>query len=75
MTLVEFPLYNLDLASFVHDQEFLKKQGIDSTYDLYGIINHYGNLSFGHYISIIKNQNDGKWYKYDDSSRTPIQEE
>lgn len=42
---------------------------------MYGIINHYGTLHFGHYISVVKNPNDGKWYKYDDSSRTPISEE
>ena len=39
------------------------------------MINHYGNLSFGHYISIVKNFQDGKWYKYDDSARIPIPEE
>lgn len=75
MTLVEFPLYNLDLASFVTDQDFLKAQGIEQTYDLYAMINHYGNLHFGHYISVIKNNNDGKWYKYDDSFRNPIPED
>lgn len=39
------------------------------------MINHYGNLSFGHYISVVKNYSDGKWYKYDDSARIPIPEE
>jgi len=39
------------------------------------MINHYGNLSFGHYISVVKNFNDGKWYKYDDSTRSLIPED
>jgi hypothetical protein len=39
------------------------------------MINHYGTLSFGHYISIVKNQYDSKWYKYDDSFCMPIQED
>lgn len=75
MTLVEFPIYNLDLNTFVTDKDFLGSLGIESKYDLYGVINHYGNLSFGHYISFIKNQVDNKWYKYDDSSRTPVTED
>ncbi|CDW76980.1 ubiquitin carboxyl-terminal hydrolase 15 [Stylonychia lemnae] len=74
-TLVEFPLYNLDVSTFVTDQEFLKSQDIEQKYDLYAMINHYGNLSFGHYISLTKNFNDGKWYKYDDSARSQIPEE
>ncbi len=69
-TLVEFPLYNLDLSSFVTDQDFLSSLGIDLKYDLYGIINHYGTLHFGHYISLVKNLQENKWYKYDDSHRT-----
>jgi ubiquitin C-terminal hydrolase len=44
-------------------------------YDLYGIINHYGSLSMGHYISVIKNLEDNKWYQYDDSHRALISED
>jgi ubiquitin C-terminal hydrolase len=69
-TLVEFPLYNLDLSTFVTDQQkFLEEQGVNLKYDLYGIVNHYGSLSFGHYVSIVKNLEENKWYKYDDSAR------
>ena len=72
-TLVEFPLYNLDLSTFVTDQQkFLEEQGINLKYDLYGIVNHYGSLSFGHYVSIVKNLEENKWYKYDDSARTQV---
>lgn len=72
-TLVEFPLYNLDLSTFVTDQQnFLEEQGINLKYDLYGIVNHYGSLSFGHYVSIVKNLEENKWYKYDDSARMQV---
>ena len=75
-TLVEFPLYNLDLSSFVSEQDFLQQHlNIDLSYDLYAIINHYGTLHFGHYISIVKNLQEGKWYKYDDSQRTQVTED
>ena len=44
-------------------------------YDLYGMINHYGSLSFGHYISLVKNLDENRWYQYDDSHRTFISED
>ena len=40
------------------------KQGY--IYDLYGIINHSGNLMGGHYWSYIKNAN-GNWYTFNDT--------
>lgn len=49
--------------------------GIEQQYDLYAMINHYGSLYFGHYVSIVKNYSDNKWYKYDDSIRTEISED
>jgi hypothetical protein len=49
--------------------------GVDQRYDLYAMINHYGSLSFGHYISIVKSYSDNKWYMYDDSTRTEIAED
>ena len=47
---------------------------ITCQYDLMGVINHYGSLSFGHYVSMNKNPYDGQWYKYDDQLRIPIPE-
>lgn len=35
-------------------------------YDLYGVVNHYGSMSFGHYTAYVKNQE--VWRTYDDSS-------
>lgn len=39
------------------------------------MINHFGTLHFGHYIAIVKNMSEGKWYKYDDSARSQISED
>jgi len=65
-TLVDFPINNLDLSNYVHDYSFLASQDIACTYDLCGIVNHYGSLTYGHYVSVVKNPFDGHWYRYDD---------
>ncbi len=41
-------------------------------YDLFAVVNHYGNLGFGHYTAYGKNHLTNKWYCFDDSS---VQEE
>ena len=52
---VDFPLKNLDIGS----KKFVC--------NLKGVTNHYGTLNAGHYISFCKPNNEGKWYKCDDS--------
>jgi ubiquitin carboxyl-terminal hydrolase 4/11 len=49
---------------------FLEIKTDDGTlkYDLFGCVNHFGNLGFGHYTAYAKNHIDGKWYNFDDSS-------
>jgi ubiquitin carboxyl-terminal hydrolase 4/11/15 len=74
-TLVEFPFYNLDLSSFMSSEGTTASDSICMQYDLYGIINHYGSLGFGHYISTIKNFDENQWYQYDDSHRSQISED
>eukprot|EP00731_Ephydatia_muelleri_P009622 Em0005g208a len=41
-----------------------------ASYDLTGVINHYGTITGGHYIALRKH--DGKWYEFDDAKVTPI---
>jgi len=57
--LVEFPIYNLDLSNHIMDYKFMTNLDITCQYDLMGVINHYGSLSFGHYVSMNKNPYDG----------------
>lgn len=42
-------------------------------YNLTGIINHYGSLTYGHYTSFVRNPYSQEWFKYDDQNRIPIQ--
>lgn len=58
--LIEFPLENLDLSKYV--------KGYNSNsykYDLYGVCNHVGGVSGGHYTAFIKNFQN-KWIHYND---------
>lgn len=41
----------------------------ECNYELFGIINHQGNATHGHYFSCIKK---GKWYTFDDTSIQPM---
>ena len=61
--MITYPLYNLKLG----------EGKIKKTYDLYGVVNHYGSISFGHYTSIIKN-NKNEWILCNDSSVYKIEE-
>jgi ubiquitin carboxyl-terminal hydrolase 8 len=66
--MVSFPITNLQMTKYV-----IGYNSADCNYDLYGICNHYGNASHGHYNSFIKNAN-GSWYVFDDDSVTQIHE-
>ena len=39
-------------------------------YDLFGISHHFGNLSFGHYTAVCKNED--KWYYFDDEDHVAM---
>jgi ubiquitin C-terminal hydrolase len=41
-------------------------------YDLYGVCNHLGNVSGGHYTSFVKQ--DEKWYHCDDETIQILEE-
>ena len=58
-TFVDYPINNLDIRKYVIGPE--KEKAI---YDLYGIVEHFGSLSSGHYIALCKNL--GRWIEYDD---------
>ena len=52
-------LNNFDLSDYVIGPN--KKKAI---YNLYGVVEHFGSLSQGHYIA--KCKNFGKWYLFND---------
>jgi ubiquitin carboxyl-terminal hydrolase 8 len=66
-TFVKFPVKDFDI-SFALSPLIAKPK----KYELYAVINHRGNINFGHYYSFTKNQINGKWYKFDDSTVSTI---
>ncbi|CAN1254804.1 Ubiquitin carboxyl-terminal hydrolase 10 [Linum perenne] len=67
-TYVDFPIHSLDLGKYV------KKDGNSCIYELYAISNHYGGLGGGHYTAYAKLTDEDRWYNFDDSRVTPVDE-
>jgi ubiquitin carboxyl-terminal hydrolase 8 len=58
---IDFPLDNMDLSKYVcgyNAKSFI--------YDLYGVCNHIGGVSGGHYTAIVRNIK-GEWIHYNDN--------
>ncbi|KAJ0235547.1 Peptidase C19 [Hirschfeldia incana] len=68
-TFVDFPIHDLDLSKYVTN-----KEGGSYLYELYAISNHYGGLTGGHYTAYAKLMDENKWYVFDDSRVTAIDE-
>jgi len=60
---VSFPLRDMNLQYFMHQDSNEPRR----SYDLYGIVSHYGNLDSGHYITFLYNENLKRWVEYNDS--------
>lgn len=63
-TLVNFPM-ELDIIKYLDPLNTKKKS---MKYDLISVVNQHGSLEGGHYFSYAKNYDDGKFYLYNDSS-------
>ncbi len=61
-TLVDFPLINLDLSEYI---EGYNRESY--VYDLYGVCNHMGGISGGHYTSFVKNKSE-QWLSCNDTN-------
>lgn len=44
----------------------------DQTFDLYGVVNHYGEIDKGHYTACVKRPEDGQWFLYDDEKVSQV---
>ena len=44
----------------------------DQEFELYGVVNHYGEIDKGHYTACVKRPSDGQWFLYDDEKVTKI---
>ena len=67
--LVDFPIEGLDISSYVANTDLTPE---DCLYDLIAVDNHYGGLGGGHYTASVKNFRDDKWYYFNDSRVTEI---
>lgn len=61
--IVHYDNCGIDFKDFLHEDA---KGNMNCTYELFGIINHSGNVFGGHYFSYIKGFN-GKWYEFNDT--------
>mmetsp|Transcript_32683 Transcript_32683/g.112514 ORF Transcript_32683/g.112514 Transcript_32683/m.112514 type:complete len:437 (-) Transcript_32683:6-1316(-) len=65
---VDFPLEDLDMRPYLaHGGDV---SDVESTvYDLFGVINHYGETGYGHYTAFARDLAAGQdeWLKFDDS--------
>ena len=66
---VDFPINNLDLSDYM-----VEKPEEHLLYDLFAVSCHSGGLGGGHYYSYAKNCEDERWYCFNDSSVTPMDE-
>jgi ubiquitin C-terminal hydrolase len=56
-TLVEFPTRGLDMSPFTWDCDAASAD--PPVYDLYGVINHYGSMGYGHYTAFVRDEVGG----------------
>lgn len=67
---IAFPIHQLNLTPFVSEYNKDKYK-----YDLYAVCNHHGSTSMsGHYTTTIKHSTNHKWYEYNDTFVTEINE-
>ena len=67
-TNVNYPIKDFNFSEVSHNQ-----YSTNEMFDLYGVIQHYGSQSGGHYTSICKNNNI--WYEFNDNSVFKIEDE
>tara|TARA_B100001142_G_C14323507_1_gene651377 strand:- start:294 stop:1337 length:1044 start_codon:yes stop_codon:yes gene_type:complete len=61
--IVHYDNCSIHFKDYLHEDA---KENMNHTYELFGIINHSGNVFGGHYFSYIKGFN-GKWYEFNDT--------
>jgi ubiquitin carboxyl-terminal hydrolase 8 len=64
---VVYPVYDFNISQFFHPDSPYKENAV---YNLIGINVHreigFGSINAGHYVSIVKNKYNNKWYVFDD---------
>ncbi|KAL6549259.1 ubiquitin-specific protease [Orobanche hederae] len=70
-TFVNFPIHDFDLTNYIANKNNTRRQ----IYELYALTNHFGGMGSGHYTAHIKLLDENRWYNFDDSHISPINEE
>ncbi|XP_024031099.1 ubiquitin carboxyl-terminal hydrolase 5 isoform X2 [Morus notabilis] len=70
-TFVNFPIHDFDLTNYIANKNNSQRQ----LYELYALTNHYGGMGSGHYTAHIKLLDENRWYNFDDSHISQINEE
>lgn len=67
--------YHIDTPSVLDVKDYISESINDqiTTYELFGIVCHIGNVNTGHYIAYVKIRN-GIWLKFDDAIVTRVSE-
>ena len=71
-TSVTFPVSGLDMSSYLHEEA--KADEHECIYDLVAVSDHYGSMSFGHYVAHVQHPFLKSWYLFNDSSVSPCDE-
>lgn len=76
--LIEFPLTALDakelMKAYTHSIGYTVSDAPENQlYDLYGVVNHTGNVSSGHYTSYAISLLEEEWLYFDDSRLHKLQ--
>lgn len=70
-TPVEFPYEKND---FLDLSTYASKDASVPQYRLYGVSNHIGGVSYGHYTAYCRSNGTTNWYEYDDCRVSPLSE-
>ena len=66
-THIEFDVDGFDTSPFCSDD-----QEQDCTFDLFGVVEHIGSVSGGHYVAYAKHHVNNSWLKFDDSKVSKV---
>ncbi|KAJ6634713.1 Ubiquitin carboxyl-terminal hydrolase 8, partial [Pseudolycoriella hygida] len=69
---ISFPLIGLNMAKHIAPSARTSNMP-KQMYNLYGVSNHYGTLTSGHYTAFCKSQELQRWFKFDDKKVTQLE--
>jgi len=57
---------NIDMSKYIDERSIYSR--LNNRYKLFGVVMHYGRVGFGHYVCMLRNRTNGRWYLYNDES-------